>query len=205
MLVDNEVFYHIHTPDNGVAALEVGKEYVSGNTPNRFWHFYSETELRCGVQPYHGGYASITLNRHINSPLIENNEINKAMLNYSATILRECGMFIRELVFEEVRSKEFPDSPSRRTALYVTDKAGLDYWMTWFTGNPRPKYIYRVQCSGVIHRGSQQFLDSDITSYSAYAQEARNYWSGTDVEGRANTELLFQGKWRVLDLIGEFR
>ncbi len=205
MQVENEVYYHIHTPDDGVAALEVGKEYESGNASNRFWKFYSETELRCPVHPYYGWYASKTLDQHIHSPLIENHEMNKAILGYSTAVLFECGMFIRELVFEEIRVKEFPDAPSRRTALYVTDKAGLEYWMTWFTNNPRTKFIYRALCSGLIHRGSQEFLDSDIVSYSFYTQEARNYWSGANVNGCVNTEFLFQGKWQVLELISEIQ
>jgi hypothetical protein len=201
MQIDKQVYYHIHIPESGKTELEVGKEYESGNSPNRFWGYYLNHEHLCNVAPYQGYCAAFILDRHINSPLFQNAELNKSMLVYSADVLKECGMFLRELIFEEIRFHEFPEAPSRRTALYLTDEADVQYWLSWFSGLPLPKLIYRVECSGIIHKGNQVFLDSDITSYSEYAQEARNYWSGVGVDGQVKTEILFQGKWKILEQV----
>jgi hypothetical protein len=128
MQIENQIFYHIHTPDSGTPELEIGKQYEAGNEANRFWRFYLEQEFRCGITPYHGDHAAIALDRHINSPLIENPDLNKEMLKYSSSVLFECGMLLREMIFEEIRLREYHEAPSRRTALFITNEVGLQYW-----------------------------------------------------------------------------
>jgi hypothetical protein len=201
MKIENQELFHIHSPDSGVAELEVGKEYEAGKVSNRFWRFYEQQEMRCGIPPYQGNFGAMALNRHASSVMIENHALNKAMLMYSASVLKECGMFIRELAFEEIRAREFADAPSRRTSLYVTEESGLRFWNEWLSGSPLPKFVYRIVCSGIVHKGSQQFLDSDISSFSWYENQARNYWSCVGTTGQINTEILFAGKFKVIEML----
>lgn len=109
-------------------------------------------------------------------------------------------MYIRELVFEEVRREMFPSLPTRRTAMWLFDQRSSDFWINWFRRNPLRRQILTLSATGSIHVGNQQYLDSDLTSYQAYRENAQQYWSGSSTKNATNNEILFVGTFKVVSV-----
>lgn len=104
MNIENQAFIHIHSPDCAVAVLEVGKEYDTDKMRNLSWQSRERHEMRRTILLYQVNLGAMPLNRHVSSVMIENHALDKAMLMYSASVPKECRMFIREIAFKEIRT-----------------------------------------------------------------------------------------------------
>jgi hypothetical protein len=124
-------------------------------------------------------------------------QITKDQLTFLAGVLREAGMYIRELVFEEVRRESFPTRPSRRYAIWLSELRQIKPWLGWFSGYGKTRRIFEIEATGSFHSGSQRFLDSDIDSFSTYRKNAFEYWKGTGTKNGL-VEILFVGQLEVV-------
>lgn len=190
MLIENEIFYHIHTYSN-VPTFEINKEYSVFEESNFFWKFFEEMRL----SSYDGLYNAPAL-------FAEHSYMNKQIsiegLQYISNSLKEAGMFIRELVFEETRKDFFPELPSRKNSIYLTDEIGLNHWMKSFENHPAKKIVLKISATGSIHTGNQIYLDSDITSYKHYKRRSMSYWKSELTKNQINNEILFNGKIKII-------
>jgi len=107
---------------------------------------------------------------------------------------------VRELVFENVRRKEFNDLPSRHTCLYLCPdrRECVRYWWNELVtqGHDPGKTIWDVIVTGEI------FLTPDLVKLQSMSVEewealARRYWSPHDAE-LDNDEILFAGEIEVV-------
>lgn len=120
----------------------------------------------------------------------------RVLLDQAAKAVKELGTYIREIIFEEIRSAEFPDHPSRMSCVWLCDAAGIPYW--WEHTHSGSKVIFEVHATGICHRANQDFLVSDSISHDELRNKARRYWRGENVRGQPEEELLFCGEVRVL-------
>ena len=107
----------------------------------------------------------------------------------------------REFVFEDVRSKEFNDRPSRMKCLYLCPNRPecVKYW--WRTlelqaQDPWRK-IWEVEATGNAFIAPPEMLDLHTISIEEWEGRARQYWSSHDAESDGD-EVLFVGDIEVI-------
>ncbi len=107
---------------------------------------------------------------------------------------------VRELVFEDVRRKEFSDLPSRHTCLYLCPdrpECVRYWWHAIATQGPDPhRKIFEVEATG------NTFLAPNIVTLQTMSVEeweslARRYWS-PHAAGSVSDEILFDGNMEVI-------
>ena len=105
---------------------------------------------------------------------------------------------LRELVFEHIRQKRFPNYPSRHNCLFAipNDKDSLEYWKKRYMGEFEGIIvnIYLLSLTGKIHRANTKYLNNDIVDLREYENNAINYWSGNDIGISPLDEILFEGE-----------
>lgn len=105
----------------------------------------------------------------------------------------------REIIYEEVRRKHFPDRPSRLESIFLcTNKESAKQ----FGGIRKNETLYEVE---IIDKTAKQFIANwnmmaskdRSTSYSDVITYAKDYWSGVDVPVKFQ-ELVIESDVRVL-------
>jgi hypothetical protein len=193
--VDIKVLFHIHrVPQNQEPQFEAEHVYTTKAT-NDFWAFYEN------YRPY------ITFdNMNLISPAkyshycVEQNQVDSVGLKFLSESMKEAGMYIRELVFEEMRAKEFHELPSRRSCIWLTSEQQVDFWLDRLNDGKSNYYWTKLECEGIFHTGNQSYLNSDLFGYSEYCSNARAYWLGEHVDIEDNNEVIFEGKIKVLEI-----
>ncbi len=193
------IYWHIHKYEkNGLPFFKIGDTVNVFPGNNKFWSFYKNMQFDFFVEPGHSklpaSYAQYCLER---------NQIDPNGFPYIANAIKEAGMFLRELIFEEIRKSEFPNAPSRRNCIWLTEENNLKFWTDWLKNDFENICYVQFQCSGNFHIGNQTFLNSDIDNYDHYVLMARSYWSSKDIELRSNNEIIFTGDVTVLDVKNE--
>lgn len=197
--VADEEYHHVNKYISADRMLEVGKDYCFGERSNDFWGLYEKHSIRYPDPPYAGRYAAKLAYEHLNSPLMNDFQVTKKIFEFEQWAVRDMGMFIRELVFEEVRREAYPQLPSRRTCIWVCRKASIANWLSWLK-QPTFKFrVLRVKCSGVVHIGCQDFLSSDSMNYSEYKANAIGYRSGANANQTIYDEIIAKGKVTIVE------
>jgi hypothetical protein len=102
-----------------------------------------------------------------------------------------------ETILERVRSKEFPNLPSRYSCLYLTDEDNLTKWyekaLTELEIAELP--IFQFKVSGNIHYADSTWLEVDVVSEVEYIDTAHKYWTGESNPDNNETplDILFCG------------
>jgi len=178
--IENEVFVHIHTlHDNShTEKWQVGNTLDFG-VNNRFNSFYESI-----TNPY------IDLNRekvfienltrglcdHHKSQSFEN--VN--MLFLKKGMLNTYVQFTRELVFEEVRKRLFPEKPSRINSIWLAKVEYIEKWKKTFLDFNLQFKIFLIKFSGKVHKADGRWL-TNIDSphaFDNYFRHAIAYWTG---------------------------
>ena len=198
-IIQNKEYYHISNKSN----FGVGKTLFFGNNINYFFSFFEKNKY--GFKAGDKFHLSRTFLNHVNKVLKENVEKDQELsqhFNYdpiktigiATEILTKYFMIVRELVYEEVRIKHFPNSPSRMRCIWVIpkDKKSVEYWKTIKKGK-----IYLLRLTGKILRTNEKFLINDTESLDEYRRMAFLYWAG--IKGKSEQdEVLFEGYVNVV-------
>jgi hypothetical protein len=188
-----ETFFHIHKQVKGTEPeYKNGETYTVFKGYNRFWEFYKNYSP--SIKMPDGHICGPSRFAHY---CYESNSIDRNGLYILSDILKESGMLIRELVFEEIRKNEFPDLPSRQNCIWLTKKGQVEFWYNWLDDKQSEYTIIEMECDGIYHIGNQSFLNSDIDGYNNYQDNARKYWSGELVDRHDNNEIIFIGKVKI--------
>jgi hypothetical protein len=196
--VERRRLYHIHTHlESEQPFFEEGKKYTVFARSNHFWSFYETwhpqitlpSGRKCGPAKF--AYYCV-----------KDQSIDLQGLAAVANQMKEVGMLLRELIFEDVRAKSFADLPSRMNSIWLSEADDIEYWTGWLKRPGIRIRTYEVDCCGRFHRGGQQYLDSDIDGYSAIVENATRYWRGDDPTGNGRFEILFHGEMTVLNSVG---
>lgn len=105
---------------------------------------------------------------------------------------------VRELVFEEVRTREYPHCPSRRTCIWLMPD-DLSAVKAWRSSLPEGQHrLFRVLAKGKIHCANPKYLEGGSLGISFWRELAVNYWSGKDIHEKRK-EILFEGELKVVE------
>lgn len=160
-------------------------------------------KIAAGIAPVHEMARSVVL-AHRGKELSQdgyvrfNNDLVDA-LKVTRDALNESLLFVRELIFEQVRLAEFADKPSRRCCVFLAPDTqdAFDYWRPLNGGN---SVAYRVLVEGNVHTAAEIWTGLDVASLGEFQQRARNYWSGANAE-TLPAEIIAEGKVTVLDAV----
>lgn len=107
---------------------------------------------------------------------------------------------LMELVFEDVRRREFPHLPSRQRCVWlIPNQDGVRYWLQRMNVGGQFQVV-RVRVQGRLHTASESYLIHDSVSQEELIRLARQYWLGI-VEEAGTEEIIFEGRMRVEEVM----
>lgn len=179
--VTNQIFYHIQkiNSTNSINRFVIGNEYIIGNKYNPFFDYF-----------YHFGYP------------------NKINWEQTKQLVSDYQLFIREILFEEVRQESYPDRPSRQKCLWLIPDSSklneaLNFWIKEIISNNETTSfeILKLSCTGTVFLADASFLPKYFGYFTKYKEEAHKYWSGEQLSmDSIFLEALFIGKIKVMDV-----
>lgn len=108
--------------------------------------------------------------------------------------------WIREEIFEKVRSKDFPLLPSRKQCIWITQKELVPYWNQEIlkSGKVNATTILEISRNeeSKIHIADQYFLEIGAYSIEDLENRAIDYWSG-NLSKNPRMEILLEGSLTV--------
>lgn len=193
--VKNKTFYHIHKP-NGYSPLWVPGNQIDFTIKrlNEFSSYYSKAKF---ILNFRGeNHYPNSLVQKINQSGVPDGHEIVPVLDFFGTVIKESALYLREIVFEEVRLQYFSNLPSRKNCIWVFEKDATDYWSRTLGGS---QHLLRLELTGVIHIADQRHLVPEILPEDIIRQNAFNYWTGTDGQNKCEQEILFEGIVKILD------
>jgi hypothetical protein len=172
--VNERRFFHWATQDFlDVANRATTIEFTT--SPTASWYWKGKLNSRDWVTPKppdHGRLGEILLHAR-----------------YAAEVLKE-------YVFEELRSSEFPMRPSCRRCMFLFD-ASLDPDTYAANIALRKHHLFEVELlGGAVHRAALADLACNLSLVHEIAVCARRYWQHVP-EPAIGTEILFEGECRM--------
>ncbi|PFI75787.1 hypothetical protein COI83_29620 [Bacillus cereus] len=209
--VSNQVFYHIQTkkPWKNEELWRKGDSFYIGNHKNPFNAIFDLGEMvvtnNKTQQSYFINDVSRGMKTFIDYGTKETFLADFYHFNPEKTIdelhrtLEHFLRLTRELIFEEVRKEKFSELPSRHTCLWVIpdDIEGIKYWLSTLGDATQ---IVKLNLSGNLHKGSEEFLRLNTGSMTYLREQAKKYWSGEGGKEEFKIEYLFKGNATVLEV-----
>ena len=121
--------------------------------------------------------------------------------------LEEYDFVMRELAFESVRKAGFVNCPSRLKCMFLTDdkKACVNNLKTFCQrGFGKFFQAVAVKVTGNVFYSYSKDVKRLGCSISDYSEMAKNYWSQEQKMDLPVTEILFEGKAEVVEIIEEY-
>lgn len=108
---------------------------------------------------------------------------------------------VGELIWEDVRRREFPDLPSRQRCMWLApDLAAVRYWLARLGPGATRMQVLRVGCEGRMHTASEAHLIGDSLPLEEAVSRARLYWQGVRPDGDTE-EIIFEGRLTVREVL----
>lgn len=108
---------------------------------------------------------------------------------------------VGELIWEDVRQREFPGLPSRQRCVWlVPDLEAVRYWLERLGPGASAAQVVRVRCAGRVHVASESHLVGDSVPIEEAALRARRYWRG-ELPDTGREEIIFEGRLTVLQVL----
>ncbi|MBF0136742.1 MAG: DUF2441 domain-containing protein [Magnetococcales bacterium] len=172
---------------------------IDEDATNSFFKFYDVFESKVD-----GVYFKEYL-ENFNKEISESTDISKIKncAEQALSVIREQSMFIRELIFENVRTQEFQyqELPSRKSGIWLCTKESLPFWFDELTRRGSRR-IFKVNVTGKVHHGCENYLKNDVFSHEKYRENARAYWRGENINFKRE-EVLFVGKMTVQGIFSD--
>lgn len=120
-------------------------------------------------------------------------------LNDQIKLSKYYSELLKEYIFEDVRQAEFSDKPSRKSCMFLVpievnpieyaNKLGFDI-------SRLSAWEVELLDNDSIHFADIRLLDCNSLEHDRKVENARKYWTGTDVRD-FNTEVLYSGKFKL--------
>lgn len=198
MYIKNEFFYHYHKNNKYSSIWKAGNQIdFTTKQLNEFSNFYNEA---CFTYPFQNTnsfpYELLQQTLEVGEQFSEL-EL-QSRFKFLQTVVKEYAIYIRENVYEQVRSQYFSTLPSRKTCIWVCEADALDYWNKTISGEKR---LFKLQLTGVIHKADQRHLVTEILPDKILRRFAFDYWTGSDGKNPIEEEMLFEGIATVVEEI----
>ncbi|MCH1914743.1 DUF2441 domain-containing protein [Leptospira noguchii] len=194
--MEKKEYYHIHRfKKNTSPIFQEGNSYLTFEDFNHFWSYF------LNFNPYitYDNIRKISPSQYAHE-CVQKNKIDEVGLKFITNALKESGMYLRELIFEHVRYRIFPHLPSRQYCIWLTEKENIDFWYSCLKDESFSFAIMKLECEGIFHKGNQSFLDSDLSGYIYFSQNAHDYWSSSNISTNNNNEIIFNGTTKILKI-----
>ncbi len=197
MEVRNQPFLHILKIGGNSGDVRPGTVIATNRrTLNPFTQFYNH---KSWTLPIPGQEEQLPLVAALERALQLSQDAQKGFcinnLQAIKDAAKEQASFIRDVIFEEVRSLYFPHLPSRFSCLWLCEATALEYWWSKLA-SPNPR-IVEVAATGIIHRGDDRHLVSDSVPHNELRRIALLYWTGADGTRSQEEEILFEGTLKI--------
>lgn len=191
MNVENKMMYHISRENS----WNIGDILIAGAKENQFWCIckdYSKMIRVNGVE-----MSIFQMIDQVSDFDVTQNNIAFLYQNLK-DISKETAFYIREQVFEDVRSKDYPLLPSRQKCLWVCEEDQLAYWRTMKENCQRS--LLTLELNGELFCGDDHWLTADTFSSVVYSERAKHYWAG-EMSSTPRKEFLFYGRAIVKNIM----
>jgi hypothetical protein len=165
----------------------------------KYYHIHTKAEHNEGYPPLQTGTAlkiGSILNPYYSR--IQNSATRTSPGITTADISRYYSVMLREVVFENLRLREYPVLPSRTTCLWVSKS--LEDARYWFNRIPfeGDKKILEIEVhNGSAHEAWEGHLTNFPENIIETQERARKYWSGRRAnDGRS--EVLVAGDIKIM-------
>jgi len=202
MEVKNATYFHIHRVGPHSSLWQVGARinWVQKRN-NLFYDYYNRTQLShddgSGALPFRKA-----LERYLaNDDAAYKEEQGERLIQASLGIVKDLCMFVREVIFEEVRSNYFPQLPSRKTCIWVFPASATEFWWKTLKPEERRLRILKLRLTGTMHIADQRHLYADTFRHDDLRAKAFEYWTGTDGKAEEEQEMLFEG---IIDVLAQY-
>ncbi|TAJ08484.1 MAG: DUF2441 domain-containing protein [Nitrospirae bacterium] len=181
--------------------LQAGSILDVGGTTNPYFAFFENHKKTYPVTQRDGSTINVSGVRFLGA--VANDEVNSTALpGIAHDLAKHLVAFLRELIWEDVRRKEFPHLPSRQRCIWlIPSLAGVRYWLKRMEV-AADFQVLRLHVQGRIHTASETHLLGDSESLNTAIQMARQYWLGI-VESIETQETIFEGRVHVLEVVKE--
>ncbi len=199
MEVHNKEMYHYHRGRYYNDIWQVGKEII---VDNNFLSYFCTIlqDFTTSVICKDGELVSFDsiIEKCLNEGL-ENQDLKYAakVAEKACELIRDMGIYNRELALERYRAEHYPQLPSRLHSLWFCDESGLAHWKKQLGENCKLK-LFRVSLDGELFCSSDYWLPDIKLCVEQMYKEAALYWNPPYTE-ESDREYLFQGKVKVLE------
>jgi hypothetical protein len=178
--------------------FELNKEYYVGSRPSDYWR-----------SKIHPPIKNVDLNDHAVLKIINmfdrSGKVAEDLLK-TLTHLKYSSESLKEYVFEDVRSREFPEVPSRKSCLFcfdsVLDPKAYFQSMGFFTEGRLLIEIEPMTERSSTLNTSFTHLNCNMSSIEDMEKNARLYWKGATTNEFEN-EILLTGTFKICRIIDE--
>lgn len=124
--------------------------------------------------------------------------------------LAEYAKFSREIIFEEIRQRYFPNLPSRHRCIWLipsNNQQSINFWKQQLTNNDSllQVQILELECTGIIHYANQKYVELSLGNMNVYRNNAYSYWLGIDAHpDNLDTEGIFEGTCKIKDVMANY-
>jgi hypothetical protein len=197
-------YYHINRAVSWspYSLLSDGDEVDVGGSSNPFFRLFETARVEYDVNVGDGSAAQVPGIRFLQ--LARAGEITGLTMQGLAAIADEVSRhfvrYVRELIWEDVRRREFPHLPSRQRCVWlIQNQDGVRYWLGRMNAGGAFQ-VLRVRVQGRIHVASESYLLGDSEPMEETIRKARQYWLGV-VEQEGTEEVIFEGRMRVVEVM----
>ena len=192
-------YFHIHRVNDSSSIWEVGSRI---NWVQKKLNLFNEHYNKNGLF-YNDGEDNLPFRQAMEkffnaTPEYQNAHIGN-MLAMSQEVGKSLSMFVREQIFEEVRSNYFPHLPSRKNCIWVCSKEAVPFW--WDTLGAENQKILKLSLTGSLFISDQKHLLADTVRHDDLRALAFEYWTGSDGLNVEDQEVLFEG---IIDVVDSF-
>ena len=199
-------YFHINTSNRN---WKIGDEVFIGNGDNNYWKSFADSSDLIELQGEKHEVYKITRTAfeayaELHPPPSKMRGYHFKILNSLKEAIDSLGNTIklnRELAFESIRNKYYPELPSRKNCIWLIPdhEVSLHFWNKILNAEQQKK-IFKVKVDGNIHRASQEWLIGGTFSLNEWNKLAHNYWKGIN-SGNVEDEVLFTGSMNILEEI----
>ncbi|QEE15417.1 DUF2441 domain-containing protein [Promethearchaeum syntrophicum] len=212
MQVNNKIYYHIQRKDPNQPYWNIGEVLTGPAGPK---NYFIESVLNQEYSRYAGEglywdsdilshYAAVQMGFETKFSKMDNSYFNpEGILRMSYTMINHYLRVLRELIFETVREKSFPHLISRWGCIWlIPSKKGIGFWIKKLgIADLSQCRIYKVKCTGEIHRGHEKHLQVESMSVPNFEENAIKYWTGGGKDSSYNDEVIFWGNVEFIEII----
>lgn len=202
-MINEQTYFHINSNTNlsPHSLMQCGDVIEVGHRANPFFHFYETYKRTYPVTENPSGIVrQVPAMRFLK--LVKEGTITSPILpTIACDTANHFLMLARELLWENVRSAEFPQAPSRQRCIWLIESmADVKNWISRLGFKPNFYSVVRLRATGRALKADGNCLAGDSEPLPVWFEKARAYWSGENSETPL-PEVLFEGRIEIDEIV----